>query len=71
MPCLSNVPAAASISALAATDSNLSASSLVEHVLSQYALGVIVRCRLHSRGLNDTYKVESKPGATCLRASAA
>src|SRR4051794_24996763 len=62
MSCLSSMPTAASISALVATDSNLSASSLVEHVLSQYALGVIARCRLHSRGLNDTYKVESKLG---------
>jgi Ser/Thr protein kinase RdoA (MazF antagonist) len=62
MPSLTSMPTAASISAFAATDSNLSASSLVEHVLSQYALGVIVRCRLHNRGLNDTYKVESKLG---------
>jgi Ser/Thr protein kinase RdoA (MazF antagonist) len=62
MPSHSNVPTAASIPMMATTDSNLRASSLAEHVLSKYALGVIVRCRLHSRGLNDTYKVESKPG---------
>jgi Ser/Thr protein kinase RdoA (MazF antagonist) len=64
MPDLSDVPTAASIAAFAATDSNLSASSLAEHVLSQYALGVISRCRLHGRGLNDTYKVETERGET-------
>lgn len=60
MPSLSDVASSASITAFAATDSNLCASFLVEHVLSLYALGLIDRCRLHSRGLNDTYKVETK-----------
>src|SRR6516165_379353 len=41
------------------TDSNLSADSLVEHVLARYDLGAVRRCRLHHRGPNDTYKVES------------
>jgi Ser/Thr protein kinase RdoA (MazF antagonist) len=40
------------------TDSNLCASALIERVLSQYDLGSVGRCRLHQRGLNDTYKVE-------------
>jgi hypothetical protein len=64
MPNLSDVPTAASIAAFAATDSNLSASSLAERVLSQYTLGVISRCRLHGRGLNDIYKVETERGET-------
>jgi Ser/Thr protein kinase RdoA (MazF antagonist) len=42
----------------AVTDSNLCANALVEHVLSRYDLGAVRRCRLHHRGLNDTYKVE-------------
>jgi hypothetical protein len=46
------------------TDSNLCAHSLVEQVLSLYALGAISRCRLHHRGLNDTYKVEGSLGDT-------
>ena len=46
------------------TDSNLSADSLVEQVLSQYDLGAVRRCRLHHRGLNDTYKVESSQDHT-------
>lgn len=41
-----------------ATDSNLCANALTEQVLSQYELGGIRHCRLHHRGLNDTYKVE-------------
>jgi Ser/Thr protein kinase RdoA (MazF antagonist) len=48
----------------AVTDSNLCANSLIEHVLSQYDLGAIRRCRLHHRGLNDTYKVESSQDRT-------
>jgi Ser/Thr protein kinase RdoA (MazF antagonist) len=40
------------------TDSNLCPDALVERVLSQYDLGAVTRCRLHHRGLNDTYKVE-------------
>ena len=46
------------------TDSNLCAQSLVEQVLSLYALGAIRGCRLHHRGLNDTYKVEGSQGDT-------
>jgi len=46
------------------TDSSLCAHSLVERVLSLYALGAISRCRLHHRGLNDTYKVEGSQGDT-------
>jgi Ser/Thr protein kinase RdoA (MazF antagonist) len=45
-----------------ATDSNLCAQSLVEQVLPLYTLGAISRCRLHHRGLNDTYKVEGSQG---------
>ncbi len=60
MPDLSDAPAAA----FAATDSNLSPGALAEDVLSRYALGAIDRCRLHNRGLNDTYKVETKRGET-------
>jgi Ser/Thr protein kinase RdoA (MazF antagonist) len=44
------------------TDSNLSGHALVEQVLSLYALGAVSRCRLHHRGLNDTYKVEGGQG---------
>jgi len=43
-----------------ATDSIVSAHALLEQVLPLYDLGIISRCRLHHRGLNDTYKVESK-----------
>src|SRR6516164_10082264 len=46
------------------TDSNLSADSLVEHVLARYDLGAVRHCRLHHRGLNDTYKVESSQDHT-------
>jgi Ser/Thr protein kinase RdoA (MazF antagonist) len=46
------------------TDSTLCASSLLEQVLSQYDLGNIKRCRLHHRGLNDTYKVECSEDRT-------
>jgi Ser/Thr protein kinase RdoA (MazF antagonist) len=46
------------------TDSTLCADSLVEQVLSQYDLGAVRRCRLHHRGLNDTYKVESSQDHT-------
>ena len=46
------------------TDSNLCARSLSEQVLPLYALGAISRCRLHHRGLNDTYKVECSQGDT-------
>src|SRR5882762_6553436 len=46
------------------TDSNLCANSPVEQVLSHYDLGAVRRCRLHHRGLNDTYKVESSEDHT-------
>lgn len=49
---------------LPTTDSNLCAHALIEQVLSQYDLGAISRCRLHHRGLNDTYKVEGSQGDT-------
>jgi Ser/Thr protein kinase RdoA (MazF antagonist) len=45
-------------------DSILCARSLSEQVLSLYALPAISRCRLHHRGLNDTYKVECDQGDT-------
>ena len=41
------------------TDSNLRTDALVEQVLPPYGLGPISRCRLHTRGLNDTYKIET------------
>jgi len=44
---------------LPVTDFNLCAHALVEHRLPLYDLGVISRCRLHHRTLNDTYKAES------------
>ena len=47
-----------------ATDSNLCAHSLLEQMLPLYDLGAISRCRLHHRGLNDTYNVESSQGDT-------
>jgi Ser/Thr protein kinase RdoA (MazF antagonist) len=46
------------------TDSNLRADALVAQVLSQYPLGAINDCRLHQRGLNDTYKVATVGNAT-------
>src|SRR5215475_13539380 len=46
------------------TDSNLCANALVEQVLFQYDLGAVRRCRLHHRGLNDTYKVETSQDHT-------
>jgi Ser/Thr protein kinase RdoA (MazF antagonist) len=46
------------------TDSILCAHSLIEQVLPEYDLGAISRCRLHHRGLNDTYKVEYSQGDT-------
>jgi Ser/Thr protein kinase RdoA (MazF antagonist) len=47
---------------LPATDSTLCAHALREQVLPLYDLGEISSCRLHHRGLNDTYKVESGQG---------
>jgi Ser/Thr protein kinase RdoA (MazF antagonist) len=43
-------------------DSTLCARALAERVLPLYALGEMARCRLHHRGLNDTYKVEDARG---------
>jgi len=43
-------------------DSNPRPDALIEQVLPAYGLGVISRCRLHARGLNDTYKVETAGG---------
>lgn len=47
-----------------AIDSNLSTDALVAHVIALYPVGPVVRCRLHTRGLNDTYKVETRAGET-------
>jgi len=41
------------------TDSSLRTDALVDQVLPPYGLGPISRCRLHRRGLNDTYKIET------------
>jgi Ser/Thr protein kinase RdoA (MazF antagonist) len=43
-------------------DSNLDADALARQVLAHYSIGEITRCRFHARGLNDTYKVETKNG---------
>lgn len=45
----------------------LSAEALTERILSNYALTPPVRCRLATRGLNDTYRVESGDGLAFLR----
>lgn len=45
-------------------ESTLRADALVNEVLSSYAIGEIRRCRFHSRGLNDTYKVETTDNKT-------
>jgi len=45
-------------------DSNLRPEALIEQVLPAYGLGAIGRCRLHARGLNDTYRVETAGGET-------
>jgi Ser/Thr protein kinase RdoA (MazF antagonist) len=47
-----------------ATDSNLRADALVQQVLVHYSIGKIARCRYHTRGLNDTYKVETGDNKT-------
>jgi Ser/Thr protein kinase RdoA (MazF antagonist) len=60
----SNVPSRDGIPAFIATDSILNTRFLIEGVLSLYALEPISRCRLHARGLNDTYKVETAGGWT-------
>jgi Ser/Thr protein kinase RdoA (MazF antagonist) len=46
------------------TDSNLRPEALIEQVLPAYRLGAIDRCRLHARGINDTYRVETAGGET-------
>jgi len=43
-------------------DSNLDTDALAHEVLAHYPIGEITRCRFHARGLNDTYKVETKSG---------
>ena len=60
----SNVPSHDGIRAFVASDSILSASFLTKHVLTLYTLEPIIRCRLHARGLNDTYRVETAGGET-------
>lgn len=40
-------------------DSNLRADALARQVLVHYPIGEIRRCRFHSRGLNDTYKIDT------------
>jgi Ser/Thr protein kinase RdoA (MazF antagonist) len=45
-------------------DSNLRPDALIEQMLPAYGLGPISRCRLHVRGLNDTYRVETAAGET-------
>jgi Ser/Thr protein kinase RdoA (MazF antagonist) len=58
----SNVPSSDGIRASVASDSILRANFLIENVLTMYALDSIGRCRLHARGLNDTYRVETIGG---------
>lgn len=45
------------------TDSNIRADALVVAVLGHYGIGDVTRCRLHTRGLNDTYDVATGDGA--------
>jgi Ser/Thr protein kinase RdoA (MazF antagonist) len=45
----------------------LAADALAEWVLPAYGLAPPVRCRLASRGLNDTYRVETGEGEFYLR----
>lgn len=45
-------------------DSNLRPDALIEQVLPPWRLGAIGRCRLHARGINDTYRVETAGGDT-------
>jgi Ser/Thr protein kinase RdoA (MazF antagonist) len=45
----------------------LAAAALTERVLPEYDLPPPVRCRLTSRGLNDTYRVETANGPLYLR----
>ena len=46
------------------TYSTLCTNALATDVLSHYGLGAIKYCRLHSVGINDTYKVRVVEGAT-------
>lgn len=49
-------------------DSNIRADALAREVLPHYDVGDPVQCRLYTRGLNDTYKVEtSRSGSYFLR----
>jgi Ser/Thr protein kinase RdoA (MazF antagonist) len=43
-------------------DSNLAADALARQVLAHHSIGEITRCRFHARGLNDTYKIETRSG---------
>lgn len=43
-------------------DSNLQADALAHQLLVHYPIDEIARCRFHARGLNDTYKVDTKSG---------
>jgi Ser/Thr protein kinase RdoA (MazF antagonist) len=44
----------------------LRTDALVDEVLSRYAIGEVLRCRFHARGLNDTYKIETTNNKTCF-----
>jgi Ser/Thr protein kinase RdoA (MazF antagonist) len=47
---------------LPAVDSNLVPEAVAEAVLRHYVLPVVTRCRLHTRGLNDTFQVQTATG---------
>lgn len=47
-----------------AINSLLPTDALVQRVLANYPIGEIARCRFYTRGLNDTYKVETTDGKT-------
>jgi Ser/Thr protein kinase RdoA (MazF antagonist) len=48
-------------------DSNLRPEALIEQVLPAYRLGAIRRCRLHTRGINDTFQIETADEVFFLR----
>lgn len=48
-------------------DSNLRPEALIEQVLPAYRLGAISRCRLHTRGINDTFRIETADEVFFLR----
>ena len=50
------------------THSNLAAEALAAQIVSRYDLGDVKACRLHQRGLTDTYIVETEQGRFALRA---